>query len=125
MSRRETPLLELFSTDLAVAKNDYETAVSQHDRDKQMLDNKTPLAKTDSIPAQGDDRGPERRGKKQAPDEATKDKLLVFGLTEKEIAEVPKEDGVKKAKMILRSPPRESSSNVRSSGATTMTRQTS
>ena len=31
----------------------------------------------------------------------TKDKLLVFGLTEKEIAEVPNEDGVKKAKMIL------------------------
>ena len=32
-----------------------------------------------------------------------KDKLLVFGLTEEEIADVPKEDGVQKAKMTLRS----------------------
>ena len=54
------PLLELFSTDLAVAKNDYETAMSQHARDKKVLDNKAPLAETNSIPRQGVDRGPER-----------------------------------------------------------------
>ena len=32
-----------------------------------------------------------------------KDKLLVYGLTEKEIEDAPNEDGVQKAKMILRS----------------------
>ena len=32
-----------------------------------------------------------------------KDKLLVYGLTEKEIEDATNEDGVQKAKMILRS----------------------
>ena len=44
-----TPLLDLFSADLAVAKNDYETAVSQHVRDKKVLDYKAPLAPTNAI----------------------------------------------------------------------------
>ena len=38
------PLLELFSTDLAEAKSNYEAAVSQWARDKKVLDYKTPLA---------------------------------------------------------------------------------
>ena len=41
----------MFSADLAVAKNDYETAVSQHARDKKVLDYKAPLAETNAIPA--------------------------------------------------------------------------
>ena len=38
------PLLELFSTDLAEAKSNYEAAISQWARDKKVLDYKTPLA---------------------------------------------------------------------------------
>ena len=53
------PLLELFSTDLAEAKSNYEAAISQWARDKKVLDYKTPLAKDDITPAQGVDRGRE------------------------------------------------------------------
>ena len=53
------PLLELFSTDLAEAKSNYEAAISQWARDKKVLDYKTPLAKDNNIAAQGVDRGRE------------------------------------------------------------------
>ena len=69
-----------------------------------MLDNKTTLAKTDSIPRKELIEAQNDEAKSRLQMKLTRDKLLVFGLTEKEIAEVPKEDGVKKAKMILRSP---------------------
>ena len=97
------PLLELFSTDLAVAKNDYETAVSQHARDKKVLDYKAPLAETNSIPRKDLIEAQNDEAKSNLQMKLAKDKLLVFGLTEKEIADVPNEDGVKKARMILRS----------------------
>ena len=97
------PLLELFSTDLAVAKNDYETAVSQHARDKKVLDYKAPLAETNSIARKDLIEAQNDEAKSNLQMKLAKDKLLVFGLTEKEIADVPNEDGVKKAKMILRS----------------------
>jgi len=97
------PLLELFSTDLAVAKNDYETAVSQHARDKKVLDYKAPLAEANAIPRKDLIEAQNDEAKSNLQMKLAKDKLLVFGLTEKEIADVPNEDGVRKAKMILRS----------------------
>ncbi|MGC8641327.1 MAG: efflux RND transporter periplasmic adaptor subunit [Isosphaeraceae bacterium] len=97
-------LLELFSTDLAVAKNDYETAISQHARDQKVLDIKTPLAKRQAIAPNELIEAQLDEAKSRFQMKLAKDKLLVFGLTEREIAEVPNEDGVKKAKMILRSP---------------------
>ena len=45
------PLLELFSTDLAEAKSNYEATISQWLRDKKVLDYKTPLATGNSIRA--------------------------------------------------------------------------
>ena len=97
------PLLELFSTDLAVAKNDYETALSQYARDKKVLDYKSPLAATNAIPRKDLIEAENDEAKSRLQMKLAKDKLLVFGLTEEEIADVPKEDGVKKAKMTLRS----------------------
>ena len=47
----DDPLLELFSTDLAEAKSNYEMAVSQWTRDKEVLDYKTPLALKTPSPA--------------------------------------------------------------------------
>ncbi len=115
------PLLELFSTDLAVAKNDYETAISQHARDKKVLENKSPLAETNAIPRKDLIEAQNDEAKSNLQMKLARDKLLVFGLTEAEINAVPKEDGVKKAKMFLRAGRRESSSNGRPSAATTMT----
>ena len=48
--KQGTPLLELFSTDLAEAKSNYEAAISQWERDKKVLDYKTPLAIGNNIP---------------------------------------------------------------------------
>jgi membrane fusion protein, heavy metal efflux system len=101
--KQGTPLLELFSTDLAEAKSNYEAAISQWERDKKVLDYKTPLvignniARKELIEVQNDEAQSRLKMK------LAKDKLLVYGLTEEEIANANTEDGVKKAKMILRS----------------------
>jgi membrane fusion protein, heavy metal efflux system len=96
-------LIELFSTDLAEAKNTYETAVSQWNRDKQVLDYKAPLARATTLPMKElieveNDEAQSRLRMKLAMD-----KLLVYGLTEKEIEAAKSEDGVQKARMTLRS----------------------
>ena len=97
------PLLELFSTDLAEAKSNYEAAISQWARDKKVLVYKTDLAKgealarTQVIEAENDEAQSRLKMK------LARDKLLVYGLTEKEIENASNEDGVQKAKMILRS----------------------
>ena len=101
--KKDDPLLELFSTDLAEAKSNYEAAISQWNRDKKVLDFKAPLA-SENILARKElieienDEAQSRLKMKLA-----KDKLLVYGLTDKEIENARNEDGVQKAKMILRS----------------------
>jgi len=101
--KKGDPLLELFSIDLAVAKNDYETARSQHDRDKRVLDYKAPLAEAGNLPRKELIEIENDEAKSRFQMKLAKDKLQVFGLTEGEIENVAKEDGVQKAKMILRS----------------------
>jgi cobalt-zinc-cadmium efflux system membrane fusion protein len=101
--RKGQDLLELYSADLAAAKSDYEAASSQWMRDKRVLEYKKPLAESNTLPRKElieieNDEAQSRLKMKLA-----KDKLLVYGLTEAEIANAPKEDGVQKARMILRS----------------------
>ncbi len=97
------PLLELFSTDLAEAKSNYEKTVSQWTRDKRVLDYKTPLA-TENVLARKELIEVENdEGKSRLDMKLAKDKLLVYGLSEKEIEASKTEDGVQKARMILRS----------------------
>ena len=101
--KKGEPLLELFSTDLAAAKSDYEVASSQWAHDKKVYDYKAPLAKTDTlarkelIEVENDEQQSRLKMK------LAKDKLLVYGLTEQEIKDAPNEDGALKARMILRS----------------------
>lgn len=97
------PLLDLFSTDLAEAKSNYEAAVSQWERDKKVLDYKTPLAKDNALPRKELIEVENDEAQSRLKMKLTKDKLLVYGLTEKEIKAAKSEDGVQKAKMILRS----------------------
>jgi membrane fusion protein, heavy metal efflux system len=101
--KKDEPLLELFSTDLAEAKSNYEVAISQYVHDKEVLDLKTPLALINALPRKDlievrNDEAQSRLKMKLA-----KDKLLVYGLSEKEIESAKTEDGKEKAKMILRS----------------------
>jgi membrane fusion protein, heavy metal efflux system len=97
------PLLELFSTDLAEAKSNYEVAISQWARDKKVLDYKTPLATGNNIPRKELIEVENDEAQSRLKMKLAKDKLLVYGLTDKEIENARNEDGVQKAKMILRS----------------------
>jgi len=88
---------------LAEAKSTLETTSSQWGRDKKVLDYKRPLAESNALPRKElieieNDEAQSRLAMKLAMD-----KLLVFGLTEREIDEAKSEDGVKKARMTLRS----------------------
>ena len=68
-----------------------------------MLDYKTPLAKDNSIARKELIEVENDEAQSQLKMKLAKDKLLVYGLTEKEIENAKNEDGVQKAKMILRS----------------------
>lgn len=97
------PLLEVFSTELAQARSDYETAVSQWTRDKRVLDYKAPLAKTETIPRKEMIEIENDEAKSRLQMKLAKDKLLIYGLTEEEIETSPGGDGIDKARMTLRS----------------------
>ena len=101
--KKGDPLLELFSTDLAEAKSNYEAAISQWVRDKKVLDYKTPLAIGNNIPRKELIEVENDEAQSRLKMKLAKDKLLVYGLTDKEIENAKNEDGVQKAKMILRS----------------------
>ena len=79
------PLLELFSTDLAEAKSNYEAAISQWARDKKVLDYKTPLAKENNIARKELIEVENDEAQSRLKMKLAKDKLLVYGLTDKEI----------------------------------------
>jgi membrane fusion protein, heavy metal efflux system len=97
------PLLELFSTDLAEAKSNYEAAISQWARDKKVLDYKKPLAEGNNIARKEVFEAENDEAQSRLKMKLAKDKLLVYGLSDKEIENASNEDGVQKAKMILRS----------------------
>ena len=88
MVKKGDPLLEVFSTDLAEAKSDYETARSQWNRDKKVLDYKAPLAKSETIARKELIEIENDEAKSRLQMKLAKDKLLVYGLTEKEIEDV-------------------------------------
>jgi cobalt-zinc-cadmium efflux system membrane fusion protein len=101
--KKGDPLLEIFSTDLAEAKSNYELARSQWNRDKRVLDYKTPLARSETLPRKELIEIENDEAKSRLQMKLAKDKLLVYGLTEKEIEDSQNEDGVQKARMIMRS----------------------
>jgi cobalt-zinc-cadmium efflux system membrane fusion protein len=101
--KKGDPLLEVFSNDLADGKSNYETTRSQWIRDKRVFDYKSPLAKSGSLPAKELIEIENDLAKSELQMKLAKDKLLVYGLTEKEIDNAKNEDGVQKAMMILRS----------------------
>ena len=96
------PLIEIFSTDLAKAKNDFEVARSQHDRDLKTLHIKGRWPRG-RILREGADRGRKRGGKSRLAMRVAKENLLIIGLTDEQIDKVADEDAFQKARMILRS----------------------
>jgi cobalt-zinc-cadmium efflux system membrane fusion protein len=100
--KKDQPLLELFSTDLAAAKSDYEVTISQWKHDKKVYDYKMPLAKANTLAGKEAIEVENDEAQSRLKMKLAKDKLLVYGLTEKEIEEAQNEDGIQKAKMTLR-----------------------
>jgi cobalt-zinc-cadmium efflux system membrane fusion protein len=97
------PLVELFSTELAQAKSDYDVARSQWDHDKKVLDLRAPLIEKETLPRKELIEVQTRELQSRTKMRLAKDKLLVYGLTDKEIEESLAEDGLKKARLVLRS----------------------
>jgi cobalt-zinc-cadmium efflux system membrane fusion protein len=98
------PLLELFSTDLAEAKSNYEVAISQWVHDKEVLDYKTPLALINALPRKELIEVKNDEAQSRLKMKLARDKLLIYGLTEEEIAKIPKENGQEKTRFTLRTP---------------------
>lgn len=102
--KKGDPLIDLFSTVLAEAKSTYESNYAQWLRDKAILDKKTPLAETDAIARNTLEDYKRDEFKSRTDKKVARDKLLLYGLTDREIEAARNEDGIQKAKMTLRSP---------------------
>jgi hypothetical protein len=101
--RKGDPLVELFSTDLAAAKNDYEAALLQWAHDKRIRDYKAPLARSNTLPQKELVDVESAEAQSRLKMKIAKDKLLLYGLTEQEIEDIKNEDGPRKARLWLRS----------------------
>ena len=97
-------LVDLFSADLAEAKGVYETKMAQWEHDRVELDRILELRKSKAASDKEVKTVENDEKKSNTEAKIAKDKLMVFGLSEAEIASVPKEEGVQKAKMTLRAP---------------------
>jgi cobalt-zinc-cadmium efflux system membrane fusion protein len=98
------PLIDLYSTDLAEAKSNYEIAMIHWTYTKNLLENRTTLQATGAIPAQliRETQSNELRDRREY--DVARDKLLVLGMTEDEIDKITDEVGQEKAHLTLRSP---------------------
>jgi membrane fusion protein, heavy metal efflux system len=101
--KRGDPLLKITSSDLAAAVSDYELACTQWKHDKRIYDYKVPLAKENSIAKKELFDVEDNEARSRLKMRIAKDKLLGYGLTEKEIANAPTDDELQKGKFILRS----------------------
>ena len=98
------PLIEFYSTDLAEAKNACEIERIQWVYSSNLLKVRENLSKTNAISRQSYLEAQNDEMKNLREYEVARDKLLVYGLTEEEVAKVKDEVGSQKARMTFRSP---------------------
>ncbi|WP_337175657.1 efflux RND transporter periplasmic adaptor subunit [Paludisphaera sp.] len=98
------PLVVLYSASLAEAKTDYQTAETRWRHDRRLLGTREPLANEGAISRQvwADTQSAEIQSRLAYM--VARDKLLVYGLTAEQIAEIASEDGTAKAELTIRSP---------------------
>jgi RNA polymerase sigma factor (sigma-70 family) len=98
------PLADLYSTNLAAAKNDFLAKTVQWEHDQKLLQLRQKLHGTGAISEQiwTDTQNDEK--KSRLDKNLAQDLLRIYGLNEKEIEVIPKEDLERKARMTLRSP---------------------
>ena len=102
--KKGEPLIEFYSTDLAEAKNACEIERIQWVFCNNLLKVRENLAKTNAISRQSYLEAQNDEMKNLREYEVARDKLLVYGLTEEEVAKVKDEVGSQKARMTFRSP---------------------
>jgi membrane fusion protein, heavy metal efflux system len=102
--KKGAPLIDLYSTELAEAKSAYEIKRIQWIYDKNLLDAREPLMKSKAIAQQLFVESQNNEMKSRREFEVARDKLLVYGLTEAEIAKVKDVGGSQKARLTIRSP---------------------
>jgi RND family efflux transporter MFP subunit len=102
--KKGDPLLELFSSDLAAAKNEYEAASVQHALDRKVVELCSHLPASNPVSKQAlvDSKTEEHTSRLRIAGASAL--LLQMGLTEKEIEHIPLEEGTQRSKMVLRSP---------------------
>ena len=102
--KKGDPLVELYSTDLADAKNAYELKKTQWEYDQGLVENREALTKTGAVSELvfRETKNAERKSRREL--DLARDDLLVFGLTPQEVEHVDVEEGAEKARMILRAP---------------------
>ena len=102
--KKGQPLIEFYSTDLAEAKNACEIERIQWVFYNNLLKVKENLSKTNAISRQTFLETQNEEMKSLREYEVARDKLLVYGLNEDEVAKVKDEVGSQKARMTFRSP---------------------
>lgn len=102
--KKGDPLIEYYSTDLAEAKNACEIERIQWVFCNNLLKVRENLAKSNAISRQSYLEAQNEEMKNLREYEVARDKLLVYGLTEEEVARVKDEVGAQKARMTFRSP---------------------
>lgn len=102
--KKGEPLIEFYSTDLAEAKNACEIERIQWVYSANLLKVRENLSKTNAVSRQSYLEAQNEEMKNLREYEVARDKLLVYGLTEDEVAKVKDEIGSQKARMTFRSP---------------------
>ncbi len=99
-----SPLVDLYSADLAQAKTNYEIEKTQWDYVRRLLSVRTELRKENSISEQVflETKNDELRQHHEF--DIAREKLILFGLTDSEIDSVAAEQGARRARLTVRSP---------------------
>ncbi len=100
--KKGDPLLELFSSELAAAKSEYEMAVSQWRREKKIHEQY--LAESDAIPKRPLMAAESNEAKSRLQTKVARDKLVMYGLSDEDIANLGKEPDGERMRFTLRAP---------------------
>ncbi len=98
------PLLEVLSMELATLKNGYESALAQLDHDKRSLQRMEPMAESRVVPSKVLLDAQDAVARSALQLKFARDKLLLLGLNEEEIGQIPRLSGPGRARMIIPSP---------------------
>jgi RND family efflux transporter MFP subunit len=101
--RKGDPVIELYSTDLAAARANYEVAVARWRRDKEVRDQRASQVQKGLVSTTSllDSENEELKSRLEM--KVARDKLLVLGLSEGEVEQARDQDTQQKARMVLRS----------------------